>query len=404
MDDERVRRFYSVLSRINRLIVRARDPVRLAQEACEVAVVDGQFIMAWVGRRSPASSLVEVYAFAGVGETYLKSIDIDLADPARSRGPTGTAILSSQHVVCNDIESEATMGPWKDEARRHGIRASGAFPIVVAGTVWGALNLYTTETGFFDTDEIRLLDELAMDIGFALGVIEKESQLLQSQKLESVGTLASGLAHDFNNILGVILTQAALLANQTDEVKRRASVAAIQKAGDRGASLVRQLLTFARKSDPRVEPVSLNDHATEVVKLLTATFPKTITLEFVPDPNLPIVEADTTQVHQVLLNLCLNARDAMPGGGRLTLSTGVDRKAWPPQVLLRVTDTGTGMDEDTKRRVFLPFFTTKGADKGTGLGLAMVFGIMETHHGTVVVDSVPGRGTTFECRFPVAGT
>jgi len=232
-----------------------------------------------------------------------------------------------------------------------------------------------------------------------------EQQLLQSQKLESLGTLAGGIAHDFNNILGIIMGHASLLGEvAADPVKLRRSAVAIEKAGNRGASLVRQILTFARKANVVFEPVNLNEVVAELGRMLEETFPRTITISLALAPDLPPVDGDRTQLHQTLLNLCVNARDAMPSGGSLSITTERIRrpgegKEW--YVRLTVADTGSGMDETTKRRIFEPFFTTKEPGRGTGLGLSVVYGIVESHGGSISVDSAAGRGTTFILEFPI---
>jgi len=235
-----------------------------------------------------------------------------------------------------------------------------------------------------------------------------QQQLLQAQKLESIGTLAGGIAHDFNNILGIIMGHASVLPETTGDKARLArSIGAIQKAGERGAGLVRQILTFARKTDVKSEPVNLNDVVAELGKMLEETFPRTLTIQLHLAPDVPIIRADRNQVHQTLLNLCVNARDAMPAGGvlamstRLASSTGAAGRPPGPYACVTVSDSGSGMDEPTKHRIFEPFFTTKELGKGTGLGLSVVYGIMENHHGYIDVDSAPGEGTRFHLYFPV---
>ena len=239
-----------------------------------------------------------------------------------------------------------------------------------------------------------------------------EHQLVQAQKLESLGTLASGIAHDFNNILGIILGYATLLTRQTsDPEKFHQSTDAIVKASMRGASMVKQLLTFARKADIRLTSVRLNDIAKEISQLLGETIAKTIVIDLELDQALPAISGDATQMHQVLLNLCVNARDAMPNGGTITITTcllpgSAVRKIFPNASArhyagVNVKDTGAGMDKKTQNRIFEPFFTTKEIGEGTGLGLSVVFGIMESHKGFVTVDSEPGMGTTFYLYFPV---
>jgi PAS domain S-box-containing protein len=239
-----------------------------------------------------------------------------------------------------------------------------------------------------------------------------ELQFLQAQKMESIGTLAGGIAHDFNNILGIVLGHLALLERtRNNDAQFEESIFSINKAVERGASLVRQILTFARKTDTQFEPVSINSTIKELAKMLEETFPKTMAVMLQLDKTIPVVSLDPTQLHQALLNLCVNARDAMNGQGTLTIATqlvlGRDVSSHFPKatanhyVHVRVTDTGSGMDEEIRQRIFEPFFTTKEKGKGTGLGLAVVYGVLQAHNGFVDVESIKGEGSTFHLFFPV---
>ena len=240
-----------------------------------------------------------------------------------------------------------------------------------------------------------------------------EGQLYQSQRLETLGTLVGGIAHDFNNILGVIVGHIGLLGDKqrSDPVRFSRSLEAVSKAANRGANTVRQLLTFARKVEIITESVRVGDIIEEVVTLLKETFPERIVFSVQADQGLPSIHADPNQLHQVFLNLCVNARDAMPGGGTITIAASrVDRSILNGRfmeveaeeyVLLKVSDTGTGMDRETLDHIFEPFFTTKKQGQGTGLGLPVVYGIMKGHHGFIDVESKVGRGTTFSLYFPI---
>ncbi|MBI3394560.1 MAG: PAS domain-containing protein [Spirochaetia bacterium] len=240
-----------------------------------------------------------------------------------------------------------------------------------------------------------------------------EEELLQSRKLESLGTLASGIAHDFNNILGIILGHAQRLKQMGPPSGGASkSIDAIESSAVRGASLVSKLLTFAHKSESDSQPLFVNDLVQEISQLVGATFAKSISVTTTTQDGLPPILADSAQLHQVLLNLCVNARDAMPSGGRLSIETkSVGKSDVPSQlhnaqaetyVLVTVSDTGVGMNEDTKRRIFDPFFTTKDINKGTGLGLSLVWSILQAHKATIAVDSAPNQGTTFRMYFPAA--
>jgi PAS domain S-box-containing protein len=239
-----------------------------------------------------------------------------------------------------------------------------------------------------------------------------EREFLQTQKLEGLGNIAAGIAHDFNNILGVILGYADLLSQSTfDPKKFQRGTQAIMKSGERGKSLVKQLLTFARKTETTFGPVEVNEIVSEIEKLMRETFPKTIVITTKLREYLPIISGDASQIHQVLLNICVNARDAMPKGGRFTISTDViagekliakfPDAAAKKYVEVRLEDTGTGMSEETRRRIFEPFFTTKEVGKGTGLGLSVAYGIVQSHRGFINVASEPQKATVFNVYFPV---
>ena len=238
-----------------------------------------------------------------------------------------------------------------------------------------------------------------------------EGQLLQAQKMESVGQLAAGVAHDFNNMLTIIQGHAGMLISrpQLPQVMKD-SVQAISFAAERAASLTRQLLMFSRKNVMQLNPLDLRDVVGNMSKMLQRILGETITLEYHPPAALPLVEADAGMVEQVVMNLAVNARDAMPKGGTLSISLSTVEispeylrlrpEARPGTfVCLRVTDTGSGMDAATMSRIFEPFYTTKEIGKGTGLGLATVYGIIKQHDGWIEVASEPGRGTTFNAFF-----
>jgi PAS domain S-box-containing protein len=238
-----------------------------------------------------------------------------------------------------------------------------------------------------------------------------QTQLMQSQKIQSIGTLAGGVAHDFNNILGIIFGYAGLLEkNRLDAVMHKAGLQAIVKAAERGAALVGQILTFARKAEVTFIPLNIPDLMRELLSMLKETFPKTITFTEKYAEDLPDIMGDKTQIHQALLNLFVNARDAMPHGGCISIdgTTFLQDKlrerfatAYHPfYVCLCITDTGSGIDEATRQRIFDPFFTTKEYGKGTGLGLSVVYGILQSHQGFIDVESVVGKGTTFSLFFP----
>src|SRR6266705_5125090 len=239
-----------------------------------------------------------------------------------------------------------------------------------------------------------------------------EQQLWQSQKMDALGSLAGGVAHDFNNVLTAILGYADLvLLDLAPDSPHRKDLEEISRSAQRAGDLTRQLLTFSRRQAIEPRTLNLNEVVADTDKMLRRLIGQEVELVTVLAPNLGAIRADPAQIHQVLLILAVNARDAMPDGGILTIETHemevdgayaqehVDAQPGA-YVLLAVSDTGTGMDAATRARVFEPFFTTKEKGKGTGLGLATVYGIIKQSSGHIEVESEPGRGTIFRVSLP----
>jgi PAS domain S-box-containing protein len=260
----------------------------------------------------------------------------------------------------------------------------------------------------FDGREVKLV--LANDI------TEKkklEAQFLRAQRIEGIGTLATGMAHDLNNILAPILISAGTLRWDLTKEEQAKAINRIEVSVKRGAGIIQQVLTFGRGLEGERVAIHAGEMIDEVVRIVERTFPKNIVVNSQAEAGLWTIMGDRTQVHQVLLNFCVNARDAMSNGGKLTLrarniTLTEARPALPSPaqpghyLLLQVSDTGCGISPEDRERIFDPFFTTKEVGKGTGLGLSTVLGIVKSHHGVVMVDSELRRGTTFRALFPAS--
>jgi PAS domain S-box-containing protein len=284
-----------------------------------------------------------------------------------------------------------------------GLRQDGSEVPVEIG-----LNPIETEEGVFVLSSI-------VDISARMQAEQEqarlEEQLRQSQKMEALGRLAGGIAHDFNNILGAIVGYAELVREETKSAEVVADVDEVLRAAARGKDLVERILRFSRRQDVVPRPMDLGQVVREVTRLLRATLPASIDIRLGLNPTTPRVMADATSVHQVLMNLATNASHAMESGGVLDIDLQPFQvrdsfaRANPglregQHVLLSVRDTGHGMDEATKARAFEPFFSTKAPGGGSGLGLALVHGILRDHGGTAWLESSVGEGTTVSCLFP----
>jgi signal transduction histidine kinase/DNA-binding response OmpR family regulator len=544
---ERLSRVYSVLSAVNGTIVREKDTQAMLEAVCRIAVEKGKFRMAWIGMFNHETQELRSVASSGAVDGYTDWIRINPREQADGTGPAGRCLLSGEHAVCNDIAHDPLYLPWRDEALRRGYQSSGGFPLRVEDQVVGVFNLYADVPGFFNDEELRLLDELAMDISFALeidrrekerrraedelrwqtafleaqvdsaldGILVEDSQgrrilqnqrlnelwkipqpiaaanddaaqmsfitnrlkdpgkfsekvawlyahpddvshdeielvdgtvldrysspvrdktgkyygriwtfrditqqrkleeqFRQSQKMEAFGQLASGVAHDFNNILAVIQLQAELLKYEANlSLEQLGSADEIAQAAQRATKLTRQLLLFSRQQTMQPHDLNLSEVVANLAKLLQRTLGEDIQVQFKHPSEPLLIHADAGMLDQILLNLTVNARDALPKGGRITIETSAAEfdditAIQTPQAragafaCLSVADTGCGIPPEILPRIFEPFFTTKEVGKGTGLGLATCFGIVQQHKGWISVCSEVGRGTTFRVYLP----
>lgn len=535
---QHLNRVYAVLSDINQMIVREKQPLMILESSCNISVERGRFVMAWIGLLE-GSRAIRLVAHAGRAGRYLEKLKSALTSDLQSHGPTAAVIGTGEHVVVNDIEHDPLKSTWREDAMAEGFRASAAFPIKVENKIAGTFNLYANELGFFNDEEVKLLKELTMDIGFALEVERSEvkrhgaeearriseakyrvlfdhapdaiviadsksryldanasmcrmlgytlkefvglhasdivvpteiehiqpaldaiktqseyhrewqfrrkdgstfeaevvattmpdgnilgmirdvtshrkleNQLRQTQKMEAIGQLAGGIAHDFNNLLTVINGRSLLVMNRFNSGnKTRQDAELIYQTGERAAALTRQLLAFSRQQVLAPVVLDLNKVAAEMDSLLRRLIREDIELSTVLAPELKYVKADPTQIEQVIINLVVNARDALSEGGKIIIETAnvelndiycrTHPDVKPGQyVMLAVSDTGHGMDSNVKAKIFEPFFTTKPHGMGTGLGLATVFGVIKQSNGVIEVYSEVGKGTTFKVYLP----
>ncbi len=323
--------------------------------------------------------------------------------------PRGTTLANSREIALNAIHPDD-----RDrvvEANRAAIQGGGAPQRLDYRIVWpdGTVRMVWAEGADVITDD----DGKAVRVtGIVQDVTERrqiERQLLQVQRMEAVGALASGIAHDLNNVLTPVMMIAPLLRGRVADREDREMLDTLEQAAQRGSSIIGKLLTFAR-GEPAVRArLAVGDLLGEMEKIARETFPRDIEVVIDAPPDLREIEGDATQLHQVLLNLCLNARDAMPGGGQLSMAAAnvlleahdVSEGARPgPFVRVSVSDTGTGIAADHMDRIFDPFFTTKDVGKGTGLGLSSVLGIVRGHQGFVRVESRPEVGSRFDVYLP----
>ena len=337
----------------------------------------------------------------------------------RGEGLPGRIWTSGKSAWVPDVTVDGNF-PRGAQARQVGFHGAFGLPILVGSEIEGVIEFFSRQVRQPDDELLRMVEDIGLKIGQfgerarTEGVLrETEAQLRQAQKMEAVGRLAGGMAHDFNNLLTVIRGYSELLLGRlgpTDAMRK--DVTEVKKAADRASGLTRQLLAFSRRQFIAAKVLDLNALVANMDGMLRRLIGEDIIeLSAELDSSTGAIKADPGQVEQIIMNLVVNARDAMPKGGRLTIETRnvtigeevrLDAVGVAPgsYVLLAVRDNGHGMDAETRSHLFEPFFTTKEKGKGTGLGLSTVYGIVKQSGGSIIVESAPGRGTTFRIYFP----
>lgn len=345
---------------------------------------------------------------------------VDMAGIGQEVGPCGAALYRNERVIASKIASHANWKAFRDLAQQYQLEACWCEPIRDSrGVVLGSFAVYFDRPHEPSASEIEFVSAAAHVAGIAIErdlrateLAEKEEQLRRAQKLDAVGTLAGGIAHEFNNLLQVILgyTDCALEGLQRDE-PCRSDLEQVRAAAEQARNLTRQILSFSRRQTFEKAVVDANSVVNQVGKLLRPLIDSRIHLSIDCDATARCVVADAGQLQQVLVNLCLNARDAIAISGSIKVateavildeatSTRLENIAAGPAVCIRISDDGCGIAPQLLAKIFDPFFTTKEIGKGTGLGLSVVYGIIRDHRGSIEVESERGHGTTFRIYLP----
>ena len=408
--NRRYARHESALSTLSRNYALASEDLgKVLREIVEVVAwtLDVERVGVWTYARS-RSALVCLELFERTSGQHSEGQEL-----ARQGHESYLAALEASEVIAiTSVHSDSrTAGLYASDLTSTGVGALLNTPIRARDGKMGVLCCeHLRESRTWTSDEQTFAIAVANLLSLLFAQLEEqklEAQLRHTQKLEALGTLAGGIAHDFNNILGAIIsfTELARMDHPKD-AELQENLGEVLKACNRATGLIRQILAFSRRQDPIRVPMQLSPVVREALKLIRSTVPASIAIEMRIDEDLPAVLADANQIHQVLVNLCVNAEHAMRGqSGRLKIS--VKRLPSAPagaksMVEIAVSDTGHGMSDAIMRRIFDPFFTTKGPGEGTGLGLAVVHGIIEEHKGTIAVESKIGVGSTFRIALPVS--
>jgi len=417
---QRLNRSLQALSACNENLVKATDETTLLHSICNVIVQNAGYHLAWVGYAGhDREKTIRPVAQAGFEHNYLNTLNLTWSDSVQGKGPTGTAIRNGEPCIIRNITKDSRFTPWRDAAMRCGYRSSIALPLKENNQTFGALNIYASEADAFDDDEVKFLQELASNLAYGITTLRshEERELLQkqlqhAQKMEAIGQLSGGIAHDFNNQLSVVIGYLDFLREylkDTGQPQQWAEVAS--RSSLRCINLTRQLLAFSRHQAREKNVVNLNTTIKEMKAMIERSLTPEVEVQYSLNHSPWLTEIDPNEFQDALLNMVINARDAMPEGGKLLIETSnqyldndyVALNPWletGDYVQLTLSDTGIGMDKETLEHVFEPFFTTKPKNKGTGLGMSMVYGFAKRYRGHIKLYSESGVGTTIRLYLP----
>ena len=401
----------STLNQISRALIDKLDVAQISQEVLEqiAQLLEADVVAAWVTEKNDLTHFVLKGTFGFTAHSFEQLEAADWSFPAfdhPDKDPT--------QIILNNLMQQAPP-PLADVCERERIACAVLNPVIRRTELVGLIGVFYRSSREIPQWLAAEMQTVANIVAGAVQAEELYRNLVQAQKIESLGALTSGIAHDFNNVLAAILACASYVKQQTDPSSPTYRyLEATEASAHRGAALTKQLLAFARREGPHLAVINPNHCIEQTLKMLDRSFDKSVLIQRQFARNLHPVEVDPSQLEQVFLNIAVNARDAMPEGGIFTITTrNVHLEATDPfrptpslpdgdYVTLGFRDTGCGMDAATLSRMFEPFFTTKRPGKGTGLGLSMVLSIVKSAGGELRVDSRPDQGTLFEIFLPAS--
>ncbi len=425
----KVNRGLKAVRMCNELLLQAKNEKKFSQDSCRIIVDLCGYHLAWIGLLTEnEGKTVFPIADSGLPNYEFDTLECFWAAPEIWRGPPNKAIRELRPITCTDESSDLDCSHWLIELQKYGCNSLIALPLISHETPIGSLNIYSSEINAFDHDESQMLEELSKDISCGISrirayskhqqsekeKIELQRQVRQIHKMQSMGTFAAGIAHDFNNLLTPILCHANLvqymIRDNSPEIN--ASLKAILESAHRSTELVKQILTFSRQQEPDRHLIQISPIVKDTINLVRSSIHPSIELRENIQPSCGLVLADATELHQIVMNLCANANHAMRETGGILEVNLKDVHGDPhlskvhpslkegSYVELSIKDTGPGIGEQTLCRIFDPFFTTKPVGEGTGMGLAVVHGIVESINGAIIVESQKNQGCSFRIFLP----